>query len=94
MAIPLRIQNDLQFLKNSWANLADVENDHEAEEILRAQQKNIDEQIANEIQHNIDESRFQIVTHKANRKKQGKPITASSSSYSTRFKAAYPKPFR
>jgi len=94
IAIPLRIQNDMQFLKNSWANLADVEDDHEADEVLKSQQRNIDEQIAKETQHNIDESGFQIVTYKANRKQQVKSIPASSSTYPTRSKAAHPKPFR
>lgn len=63
---PARIQHDMDFLNKSWANLEDMEGDTDIEINLEQQHRCIDQQIAQEIQHNIQDSGFQVVTSKSN----------------------------
>jgi len=81
---PDRIQRDMHFLNDSWANLADVD-----EEQIRNQQAafndsiaaeaDIDQQIETEVQNNIDNSGFHLVTRKTNRKKSQKALPPRAS---------------
>lgn len=88
---PIRIQNDMQFLQQSWANLEDQEDDQDNDDSLAEQQRIIDLQIAQEIQHNIDDSGFQLVT-KRNKKKANKKVSPSTSKYATRSKVGHHTP--
>jgi len=92
---PARIQHDMDFLNKAWANLEDLEGDADVEVTLEQQQRCIDLQVAQEIQHNIDESGFQVVTSKSNQKKIKKKRSSEVSiSYGTRSKVANPLPFK
>jgi len=64
---PIRIQQDMHFLKESWDTLADKEGDEI--DVILIQERNTDKLIQREDQRNIEELGFQIVT---NRKKQQK----------------------
>lgn len=73
--IPIQIQQDMQFIHDSWANLvdADVEVIKHQEEVLAARlarEAAIDGQIQNEVQVNIDSSGFQVVTSSASKKEK------------------------
>jgi len=97
--IPTRVQNDMQFLHQSRANLAetDVETirQQDAELAVRlAKEAEIDVQIQTEAQANIDASGFQVVTSKSSKKKkQNVSSSKTSDSYLTRSKVPN-KPFR
>ena len=89
---PERIQNDMHFLNQSWAKLAETD-----ETQILAQQEalnqaldaeaDIDHQINLQVQNNIDSSGFQTVTRKSPKKKSHKALTNKvSASYLTRSK--------
>jgi hypothetical protein len=83
----------MDFLNKSWANLAELEDD--AEVTLEQKQRQIDHQIAQEIQYNIDDSGFKVVTLKSNLKKlKKKKNNAAPSSYVTRSKVVNPLSFK
>ena len=86
MDTPIRIQQNMHFLKESWDTLADKEGD-EIDAIL-IHERNIDSLIQREDQRNIEELGFKIVTNRKKRQKTQK------SSYATRSKGDYPNPFR
>jgi hypothetical protein len=90
--IPARIQSDMQFLQKSWANLADLQEDEDLDQDVTLQHRNIDLQIAQEIQHNIDESGFQVVTSKSSRKRNNKKLKAVNNTITTRSKVVKSKP--
>lgn len=93
--VPDRIQQDMNFLQKSWENLADLENEQHTEDTMEQQKRDIDIQIAQEIQHNIDESGFQLVTSKGTQKKvKNNRNNEVSSSYKTRSKVVKPLPFK
>lgn len=94
LVTPVRIQNDIHFLNESWANLEGID-----EEQIRMQQQalnesiaaelEIDQQIAHEIQQNIDTAGFQTVTSRSAKKKLAKALKSqASSSYLTRSKVS------
>jgi hypothetical protein len=78
--IPDRVEKDMVFLKESWANMAD------AEEQL---QKNLEDTG----QHNLDDG-FQVQLSKGQKRIQKKLKQSSRDSYATRSKGVSPKPFR
>lgn len=104
---PTRIQNDMHFLHESWANLADHKPDDDVvaaqdsrainEDVNEAErrfqnEKIINESILAEEQRNIKDSGFQLVT---NRKKTQKAKASQvKSNYTTRSKPSNPKPFK
>jgi hypothetical protein len=73
---PAGILQDMAFLKNSWANLADQEPDDEYDHEF----VNDDVPIVNNPAEEIVEVPFQVVSNKKNRKKKH----AASKTYSTR----------
>jgi len=95
---PQRIQQDMQFLKESWAVLADA-----YEEQIRLQQEALNKsfdaeadlelQIEKEVQSNIANSGFQLVTRKNRKKPYKSPGFKASTSHLTRAKVK-PKPFK
>ncbi|KAK2450380.1 SNF7 family protein [Trifolium repens] len=74
---PAGILQDMAFLKNSWANLADQEPDDEYDHEF----VNDDVPIVNNPAEETVEVPFQVVSNKKNRKKKH----AASKTYSTRF---------
>jgi hypothetical protein len=78
--IPDKVEKDMVFLKESWANMAD------AEEQL---QKNLEDTG----QHNLDDG-FQVQLSKGQKRIQKKLKQSSRDSYATRSKGVSPKPFR
>lgn len=90
---PVRIQKDMNFLKVSWANLAELEeNDSEKSADRLVEERLIDEAQQNEDQRNIEASGFLLVTNR--NKKKNKSPSVSKSSYTTRSRAGHPKPFK
>ena len=105
---PERVQKDMCFLHESWANLAEketedlltaagdvvpiVREDMEESSTRKQNELIIDEAILNEEQRNIQESGFQVVINK--KKAQKSKASQVKSSYSTRSKPSNPKPFR
>ena len=105
---PQRVQKDMCFLHESWANLAEketedlltaagdvvpiVREDMEESSTRKQNELIIDEAILNEEQRNIQESGFQVVINK--KKAQKSKASQVKSSYSTRSKPSNPKPFR
>lgn len=77
--VPERVQQDMQFLKDSWANI--IDNDDAENNLLEELEK--DDHI---------EAPFQVVQSKKKAKNQKN--NTSKSSYSTRSKAGTSKPFR
>ena len=87
------MKQNIQFLNNAWANLEDVDEDK-----IRSQQQAfvnttiaetyIDFQIQHEVQQNIDNSGFKLVTRKPPKNRTlSKPlISKGSSSHLTRSK--------
>jgi hypothetical protein len=73
---PARIAQDMSFLKNSWANLADQEPDDESDHDF----VNDDVPIVNNPAEETVKVPFQVVSNKKNRKKKH----AASKTYSTR----------
>lgn len=85
----------MDFLNKSWANLAELEDDAEIEVTLEQQQRHIDQQIAQEIQHNIEDSGFKVVTSKSHQKRlKKKKNNEVSSTYVTRSKVVNPLSFK
>ena len=87
---PIRDQKYMEFLHESWANLAD----QEQEEVLRKQENEriVDESPMLENQQNIEDSCFKLVTHK---KKQHKSYSSGTKSkYNIRSRIVQNKPFR
>lgn len=91
-ATPVRVQQDIQFLNDVWANLEDAD-----EVLIRSQQQafndttaaeaDIDLQIHHEVRKNIENSGFKLVTRKSPKKKTPKTLTSKdSNSYLTRSK--------
>jgi len=89
----------MQFLKQSWGNLADVD-----EEVIKQQEADlvaklpneadIDAQIQQENQINMDASGFKLVTRRSSKKNSQKTNNSkASSSYLTRSKVPT-KPFK
>jgi hypothetical protein len=79
---PVRIAQDMAFLKNSWANLADQESDDYFDQEL-------DGDIVRKLNTPAEETAdvpFQVVTNKRNRKKKH----VASNTYSTRSKVGQP----
>jgi hypothetical protein len=90
---PTRIQNDMHFLHESWANLADQHPEDVNEVDSRLQNERIiDESILAEEQSNIRDSSFQLVTNK--KKAQKAKTSQVKSNYTTRSKPSNPKPFK
>jgi len=96
---PVRSQDDIRFLQQSWANLAEVDEVliKQQEDALLAKmelEKDIDQQLQQESQAHIDDSGFKLVTSKSTKKKnfKGQP-SKESASYLTRSKVPN-KPFR
>jgi len=89
----------MQFLNQSWANLADVDEDtirqQEDEFVAKlANEGDIDVHIQHEELNNLEASGFQLVTSKTTNKKNHKAhSTKASSSYLTRSKVQA-KPFK
>jgi len=88
---PDRVQNDMRFLNDAWANVADVDEDQirlQQEALIQtmAAEANIDHQINKEVQTNIDNSRFQLVTRKSTRKKPIKASSKASTSHLSKLK--------
>lgn len=96
-----RVQNNIKFLKDSWANLAEqaenevIMNNNEEVLAIEAREAKVDEALRQEDLHNIEASGFQLVTNKSTKRKAQK---ASSSgvkiNYSTRAKSSKNKPFK
>ena len=95
---PERIQKDMNFLKQSWANLAD----QDVEEVIRKQmaegetmmhkEKEIDDSLRKEDLQNLEASGFQIVLNRSTKKKLHKAAaTSSKSQYSSRSKTGSSK---
>jgi len=89
---PARVQRDMHFLHESWANLAEAD-----EEQITKQQEHftanlaaedeIDRQIQHEIRSNIADSGFKLVTRKSHKKKaQQHSASQASKPYLTRSK--------
>ena len=94
---PIRIQQDMNFLKESWANLAEDEVEDQLQDMEITQnldlEKQIDEQIAFEDHANLQASGFKLVTHR--KRSQSKSSSSSGKkSYATRSKGVSIKPFR
>lgn len=89
---PTRIQQDMNFLQKSWANLEDLQEEVNQQDTLAQQQRSIDQQIAQEIQHNIEDSGFQVVTSRSSKKKNNKKVKPATNTYATRSKVVNPKP--
>ena len=93
---PVRIQQDMKFLQDSWANLAEADEDQirlhqqalqDSITTEAAIEADIDHQINQEVQAHIDSSGFQLVTRKSSKRKTTKALVSkSSSSYLTRSK--------
>lgn len=102
---PVRIQKDIAFLNESWANLAeqtadgDIANsmkhvdEGEHSEQRRILEKEIDAALIREDEVNLQASGFQLVTHKAKNKAQKSKYTSVKNKYETRSKPSNPKPF-
>jgi hypothetical protein len=95
--IPHRIQKDMRFLQDSWANLADLEqkqinqkNLAELEARRREAELIIDAALQKEDDVNIEAAGFQQVTY---RKKKNLKV-GSSNTHTTRSKTGHIKPFR
>lgn len=80
--IPDRVEKDMVFLKESWANMADAE-----EEI----QRNLEDTGQHAL---IPDDGFQIQLSKGQKRIQKKLKQSSMDSYATRSKGVSPKPFR
>ena len=84
-AVPDRVQKDIQFLNEAWANLEDADEaqiqsqQHVVKDKMVAE-ADIDLQIQHEVQNNIENSGFQLVTRKSTRKKTSKTSTSSKTS--------------
>jgi hypothetical protein len=78
---PERVQKDMRFLKDSWANIVDLE-----------EQEAINSMVAAE-EPLVGEEGFQVKTSKHQRKVQKKKIQSSKDSYATRSKVNQ-KPFK
>jgi len=98
---PVRIQNDMVFLNESWANLAEqpadgsklpTEEGGQSEE-QRNLEKEIDDALNREDQLNLQASGFQLVTSKAKKKAQKTKNTTVKNNYETRSKPRNPRPF-
>jgi hypothetical protein len=92
-AVPIRVQQDIQFLNEAWANLEDaaevqIRSQQPAFNVTSAAEADIDLQIQHEVQNNISNSGFQLVTRKSPKKKTHKALSSSkaSSTYLTRSK--------
>jgi hypothetical protein len=82
-AVPIRVQQDMQFLRDSWANIAEIEG---------AENRLLTELEREEPIYNREEpTSFQMVQSKRKTKLQKK---AATNSYSTRSKVGHPKPFK
>jgi hypothetical protein len=95
--MPHRIQKDMRFLQDSWANLADLEqkkinqkNLAELEARRREPELIIDAALQKDDDVNIEAAGFQLVT---NRKKKNLKV-GSSNTHTTRSKTGHIKPFR
>jgi hypothetical protein len=95
--MPHRIQKDMRFLQDSWANLADLEqkkinqkNLAELEARRRQPELIIDAAMQKDDDVNIEAAGFQLVT---NRKKKNLKV-GSSNTHTTRSKTGHIKPFR
>jgi hypothetical protein len=77
---PVRVQNDMVFLKDSWANMVDDE------------QQNLQLEESSARQHLSDDG-FQIKLSKNQKKAQKKVSLTSKDSYATRSKVSQ-KPFK
>lgn len=94
-----RVQNNMLFLNQSWANLADVDeeliNQQEADLVAKLTiETDIEAQIQNETQSNIAASGFTLVTRKTKKKIGQKANNSKASpSYLTRSKVPT-KPFK
>jgi len=103
---PLRIQNDMLFLTESWANLAEIQPDDDISEPIansdverqaeeqKSIEKEIDEELLREDQQNIEASGFQLVTSRTKKRAQKSKKSSVKSSYGTRTKPSSPKPFK
>ena len=90
-----RIKHDMDFLNKSRANLANMEKDNDIDVTLEQQHRAIDQQIAQEIQHNTNDLGFKVVTSKSNQKKlKKKKNNEISSTYVTRSKVVNPLSFK
>jgi len=95
----LRSEKDIQFLKQSWGNLAEVDEEvikqQEADLVAKlANEADIDAQIQQENQINMETSGFKLVTRRSSKKNSQKTNNAkASSSYLTRSKVPT-KPFK
>jgi len=89
----------MQFLKQSWGNLADVDEEvikqQEADLVAKlANEADIDAQIQQENQINMDAFGFKLVTRRSSKKNSQKTNNSkASSSYLTRSKVPT-KPFK
>jgi hypothetical protein len=76
---PVRVQNDMAFLKESWANMADLEDQNYAQGDTSAS--------------HLQEEGFQVKLSKNQKKAQKKLSQSSKDSYATRSKVSH-KPFK
>lgn len=82
----------MHFLHQSWANLTEADEEQirmQQEEFTKqlAQEAAIDAQIEKEVQANIDQLGFKLVTSRSSKKKSQKALTTkASTSYLTRSK--------
>lgn len=88
--IPTRIQQDMEFLKQSWENIAEDE-DAEARLLVELNQ----EHDGDMQQHGIDTDGFQLVASKQQKKEQRKLQNLNRGVYQTRSrKVVHSKPFK
>jgi hypothetical protein len=92
-AVPVRVQQDIRFLNEAWANLEDadevqIRSQQQAFNDTFAAEADVDLQIQHEVQNNIDNSGFQLVTRKSSKKKTHKALSSSkaNNTYLTRSK--------
>ena len=83
-AIPTlaRVAKDMDFLKKSWANLADLELEDEINNEIQQQNANQNSHLSDQPEDVTPEVPFQLVTHK----KSKKATTSSHQTYQTRSK--------
>jgi len=94
-AVPVRVQQDIQFLNEAWANLVDadeaqIQSQQQAVNDKTSVEADIDMQIQHEVQHNIENSGFQLVTRKSTIKKTAKALTSSKASNTHLTKSKIP----
>lgn len=91
-------QKDIDFLKESWANLADLDVPNETQDRLLALQVSKAREIAQQMHSpvispvTVDDEGFQQVLTKQTKKNQKAALMKST--YSTRSKVAQPKPLK